>query len=250
MDKPAKDAYNQDLKANKSNVYRYKNVKNIPDLSYIDDYLGISKCGLESLEKNVHIKTSIELKRLNFNVGEDNRKSKCLKMHVGRNKTTNNCIPLSIRGKPMETVSELVYLGDIVTNCGRNMTNIKSRVSKGIGIIGQIFTILESVTFGSHFFTIALHLGQSMLLNSVLVNCEAWYDLSTKELKEISQLDSMFFTRLCRLPSSSPKIAFFLEFGEFDIETTIKSRRVIYWHSILTQKRNQFVYSFAMTQYY
>ena len=89
----------------------------------------------------------------------------------------------------METVSELVYLGDIVTNCGRNMTNIKSRVSKGIGIIGQIFTILESITFGSHFFTIALLLRQSMLLNSVLVNCEAWYDLSTKELKEISQLD-------------------------------------------------------------
>ena len=143
----------------------------MPDLLYIDDYLGVSTCGRNSVERNLFITKSVELKKLNFNVGKGKQKSKCQQMHVGT-KNGLSCPSLVVRGKPMECVTELTYLGSIVTSCGTNITNIRNRVSKGIRIIGEIFTILESVSLGNYFFKIALLLRETMLLNAVLYNLE------------------------------------------------------------------------------
>ena len=60
---------------------------------------------------------------------------------------------------------------------------------------------------------------------------------------------SCFFTRLFNLPSSTPREYFFLETGVLDIETFLKARRIIYWHSIVN-RNSQFIFSFAMVQYY
>ena len=74
------------------------------------------------------------------------------------------------------------------------MSNIKSRVSRGIGIISEIFTILSSVSFGSNYFLIALLLRETMLLNAILYNLDVGYDLSARELRELAQIDVLFFT--------------------------------------------------------
>ena len=55
----------------------------------------------------------------------------------------------------MPEVNEDVYLGDILSNDSKNNKNIKDRISKGLGVINQIFNILRNVNFGSHFFEIA-----------------------------------------------------------------------------------------------
>ena len=64
-------------------VYRYKEKVSVPHLSYIDDLLGINKCGIEALNSNIFLTLHIEMKRMNFNVGGPNKKSKCHRMHVG-----------------------------------------------------------------------------------------------------------------------------------------------------------------------
>ena len=58
----------------------------------------------------------------------------------------------------MPELNEDVYLGDILSNDGKNTKNIKYRISKGLGVINQIFNILGNVNFGSHFFEIAMML--------------------------------------------------------------------------------------------
>ena len=152
-------------------LYKYKNELPIPDLSYVYDRIGISECGLPTLERNVKVTSRIEMNRLKFNVGKAEEKSKCLKMHVSRNKNhKKECLDLIVRGKPMESVNEITFLGDIVSSCGKNINNIRERVSKGIGIINQIFVILDSICFGKQFFEMALLLRSSMLLNSILYN--------------------------------------------------------------------------------
>ena len=49
----------------------------------------------------------------------------------------------------MEEVFEEKYLGDILSEDGRNMKNILARVSKGVGITNNIMSILEEICFGN-----------------------------------------------------------------------------------------------------
>ena len=113
----------------------------------------------------------------------------------------------------MEETEEVEYLGDIVSGDSKNTSNIKNRVAKGTGIINNIFNILDNVSFGQYYFKIALILREAMLVNAVLYNCSVWYNLSKKDLKELDDLDKLFFSRLFQVPRQSPFESFFLETG-------------------------------------
>ena len=56
----------------------------------------------------------------------------------------------------MERVTEDTYLGDIISEDGKNAKNIKSREAKGVGIISEIKNMLETIMLGEHFFSTAL----------------------------------------------------------------------------------------------
>ena len=120
----------------------------------MDDILGMSKCGFSSISLNTFINTQIELKKLRFHVAKKDGKSKCHKLHIG--KSHNLCPTLKVHGTIMPEVTEDTYLGDILSTDGRNTKNIKSRISKGIGVISQLTNLLEAVRFGNHYFEVAL----------------------------------------------------------------------------------------------
>ena len=65
----------------------------------------------------------------------------------------------------MEESQEEKYLGDIISNDGRNMKNIKSRVNKGKGIVSRIMTLLEGIPFGKFYFEVAVILRNSLLVS-------------------------------------------------------------------------------------
>ena len=104
-------------------------------MAMVDDINAISKCGLDSLALNTYINTQIELKKLRFHVPDHNGKSKCHKMHVGDHE--GSCPVLKVHGTVMENVTEDVYLGDVISNDGKNKKNIEKRISKGLGIMTQ-----------------------------------------------------------------------------------------------------------------
>ena len=68
-------------------------------------------------------------------------------------------------------------MGDVVSRDGSNLKNVRSRVGKGIGIISQIMSILETVSFRKYYFQIAMTLRETMFLNGILTNAEIWYNL-------------------------------------------------------------------------
>jgi hypothetical protein len=45
-------------------------------------------------------------------------------------------------------VEEEKYLGDIISNNGKNTKNIEARKNRGTGIVNQIMSILEDICFG------------------------------------------------------------------------------------------------------
>ena len=150
----------------------------------------------------------------------------------------------------MPEVNEESYLGDILSSDGKNTKNIKSRISKGIGMISQIINILDEVSFGPFLFEVALLLRESMFINGILTNAEIWYNFTEKEVKEFENLDHIFFRRLFRLPKSTPIEAFYLETGAIPIGLIIKKRRLNYLHSILQRRDADMLYSFFITQWH
>ena len=130
----------------------------------------------------------VECRKLKFHTLDKYGKPKCHKIHVGP--ANKLCPQLEVHGTKMVEVNQDTYLGDIVSGYGKNTKNLKSRLSKGIGIISDIMNILEKVTFGEYNFSIALVLRESKFLNGMMTNMEVWYGLTEAEIKEIAKKNS------------------------------------------------------------
>ena len=113
----------------------------------VDDILAVSRCGHQSVAMNTYLTSQIEMKKLRFHVPDQNGKTKCHQMHVG--KPSIFCPELKIHGFPMEKVHNHTYLGDILSFDGRNTLNIKDRVGKGIGIMSDILNTLDIVSLST-----------------------------------------------------------------------------------------------------
>ena len=186
------------------------------------------------------------MKNLKFHTADKKGKTKCHWLHIG--KPQINCSIPKIHDENMEEVSEDTYLGDIVSNDGKNTKNIKSRVSKGIGIIAQINNLMKIISFGNHTIEIGLVLRESMLINGILTNGESWYNVTKTEIKDLEKIDAMYLQKLLESPISTPREAFYLELGIVPIECILKQRRLNYLHYLLTRKKQSLLYKFFMTQ--
>ena len=165
----------------------------------------MSECGVKTSMLNSYINFKTKSKKLQFGV------SKCKKIHVGKmcdeykcqTLTVDNWAEIEVNDKEtatttiedqfvgeedMEDTEEEKYLGDIISNDGRNIKNIKARVNKGKGVVSRIMTLLEGIPFGKFYFEVAVLLRNSLLVSSMLTNSEAWYNVTKAELDYLEQL--------------------------------------------------------------
>ena len=180
--------------------YKYKNTVNI-------DIGAIANCGQDSLILNSYINTQIELKKLRFHVPDAQGRTTCHKLHVGCK--SSRCPILKVHDTVMEEVEYDEYLGDVISNDGKNKMNLRRRISRGMGLITQIMNILESVSYGHHFIDIALLLRESMFISSILNNVEVWYGLTRSEVETFEKFDLILLRRILSAPSSTPIESFY-----------------------------------------
>ena len=227
--------------------YNYKNMARIIPLAMVDDLLAVSSCGYDSTVINTAINTIIELKKLKFHIPEVNKKSKCHYLHIG--KPNKYCPGMKVHGHQADQVEEAMYLGDIVRADGKNSSNIKSRVNKGLGIITEIMDILNCVSFGHKFFEIACTLREARLINGILTNADVWYSLQKCELDEIEEVDKMLLRRILAAPESTCIESLYLELGLIPIHVLLKARRVVYLHYLATQDEDEMLSKVFVSQW-
>ena len=227
--------------------YLYKETARILPLAMVDDLIGISRCGFESLALNTFITSQIEFKKLRFHTPDSNGKTKCHKLHIGSKH--KDCLDLKVHGTLMEEVKQDTYLGDILSSDGKNTANIKNRVSKGLGIVNQILTLLEAANFGHHYFEIAILMRESMLVNAILTNSEIWYNLLKAEVKELEEVDKLFLRKILNVPESTPGESYFLELGIIPFNVIIKARRINYLYYLLSRDETEMMSIFFFTQW-
>ena len=228
-------------------LYDYKGGVKVTPLAMVDDLLVIAKCGEKSKDVNIFVNAAIEMKKLRFHTPGSDGKSKCHTLHVGKNKT--DCPKMEVHKCPMEKVDSDEYLGDIISNNGKNTKNIQKRVAKGLGIISQIMDLLKNVCFGRHFFEIAKTLRETMFVNGVLTNCEVWHNVNESEITKLEEVDRLLLRKIFQVQSTCPMEALYLELGCIPLGITIKSRRLNYLHHLITRAEEEMIKKTFTTQW-
>ena len=257
------DTFGKECQEEEKYLYYYKDMVGVPSLSMVDDLINISECGLESVKLNAFINAKSNTKKFQFG------KEKCHKLHIGCK--DQKCGDLFIDTWKIEETEEYDtdrkvlkdvldneykieqseeerYLGDLITTDGKNIKNVSARKSRGIGIIDQIFYYLNDVFFGPYFFQAALMLRTSMLLSSVLVNSESWYNLSSTDIQELESVDNMLHRRILETAKSTPISIMHLELGTIPIRYVIKSCRLHFLQYILKQDKDSLLYKIFQVQ--
>ena len=49
--------------------------------------------------------------------------------------------------------------------------------------------MLESITFGAHYFKTAILLRETMLINALLFNSEVWYSVTKTQIDQLHEVD-------------------------------------------------------------
>ena len=259
------DTFGKECLEENKYTYKYKGEVDIPPLGMVDDLICVSECGYQTSMMHSYIKFKTDSKKLQFGA------KKCKKMHIGRYQEDFKCQQLFVDNweevkventdtgevtmedccvgeEIMEEKDSEKYLGDLISNDGRNIKNIKARVIKGKGIVTRIMTLLEGIPFGRFYFEVAMILRNSLLVSSLLFNSEAWYNVSNAELDLIETVDLMLLRSILKAPKSTPKEMLYLELGCVRFRDIIRKRRLSFLYYILHQNPDSMMYKCFETQ--
>ena len=252
------DSFGKECLLQDKHLYYYKDEVPVPILTMVDDALAITECGYKASMMNSYLNTKTSIKKLQYGV------EKCFKMHVGRKYNQEICPDLYVNGWKLKTVSEVEtglfkqldeesglhemkkvdnekYLGDIVTNDGKNHKNMLARRNRGIGVVTQIMTKLEDICFGKYFFQVAVIWRNTYLISSLLTNAEAWFNVIQTDVTLLESVDESLLRRILEAPISTPIEMLYLELGVVPIRFIIIERRLNFLWYILHEDNESLI---------
>ena len=213
---------------NQTALYKYNKNCYIPVLGMIDDTLGMSSCGVDSVELNAFVNQAMESKKLYFNT------AKCNRIHLGPKK--DECPNLKVHGKLMKDSDSEKYLGDMVSSTG-NDDNIKFRRKIGFQTISDQMTVLKELSAGCHYVSIGLVFRDAVLLSKLLLNSEVWHNLTLKQIEGLEDLDKIYLRNILSAHSKVGIECMFFDVGKMPLRYHIIIRRQLYlWHLLHTEE--------------
>ena len=141
----------------------------------------------------------------------------------------------------MSIKQDQLYLGDIISADGRHDKNIQSRKNKGLGKINEIMKILQSLFLGKYHYEVALVLRSSLLLSSLLLNSEAWVNLTESNIRRLEQTDEILLSKILGCDSNTSNVFKYLELGIYPVRFEIMKRKVLFLQYILQQEDSSMV---------
>ena len=142
----------------------------------------------------------------------------------------------------MKRKSEQTYLGDVLSADGRHLKNVLARKSKSLGTINQIMQILQNVFFGKYYFEVAMVLRSSLLLSSLLLNSEAWVNITETEIRKLEKTDEMLLSKILGCEANTSNAFKYLELGVYPVRYEIMKRKILFLHYILQQEKSSMIY--------
>ena len=210
--------------------YMYKDSLPISLLGLVDDLIGVTEAGYKAVQLNALINEKSAAKCLQFGV------KKCKSMFVGKrrnsfldgqlfvdkwdvvfedNPETGNeeLIETHAGQTPIGNTQEQKYLGFVLSGRGDNMANIKAIRNKSIGIIRKIMNKLNCLNLLNYYFECALIFLKVMLRASILYACEAYYNLTEMQIRQIERIEEGYLRQVLKTARGCPIVQMYLEVG-------------------------------------
>ena len=207
----------------------------IPILLWVDDV--ISCVEGESNQRDI-------LKHID-QFGKDHKlwwgQEKCQVMRVGRHKTTNST-PWKIGDMQIEETKIYRYLGDIISNDGKNSKNIESRKNKMNGTTISIKTIAANETLNKLGTSLLLEMHDSINLSALLTNAESW-NLNKGEKEELERIEINSLKLLFDLPTHIPTPAIIYSFGLLYTSLRVEQKQLLYLWKVTNQDKQHWTHA-------
>ena len=101
--------------------------------------------------------------------------------------------------------------------------------------MNQILNILDSLSLGPYYFSTAVLMRNTILINGITFNGESWYNLTNQDVEELSRIDRQYLCRILNVPHSVPSESLYLELGLQNIDTIIRNRRMNYTKDVISR---------------
>ena len=88
----------------------------------------------------------------------------------------------------------------------------------------------------------------SLLLNSILLNSEAWYSPPIKDIEELEKVDCSLLRQILEAPSGTPNCMLYLELGCIPIRFLVKQRGLMFLHYLLQQDGDTLLFKVLNSQ--
>ena len=101
--------------------------------------------------------------------------------------------------------------------------------------------ILQSLVLGKYHYEVALVLRSSLLLSSLLLNSEAWVNLTESNIRRLEQTDEILLSKILGCDSNTSNVFKYLELGIYPVRFEIMKRKVLFLQYILKQEDSSMV---------
>ena len=85
-------------------------------------------------------------------------------------------------------------------------------------------------------------LRSSLLLSSLLLNSEAWVNLSDKDIRALEQTDEYLLAKILDTGAKTSNTFKYLELGIYPLRFEIMKRKIMFLQYILKQEKNSMMY--------
>ena len=172
-------------------------------------------------------------------------REKCQVMRVGKH-GSDNSNEWKIGEMPINETEAYKYLGDIVTNDGKNKKNLEARQNKATTSTISIKTLASNEMFKEVGTAVLLELHETVTLSALLTNSESWA-LNKGEKDMIEKIEIQAIKQLFDLPAHTPTPALIYTFGLTYTSLRVEKRQLIYLWKILNRDSQHWTHK-ALTQ--
>ena len=159
--------------------------------------------------------------------------SKCNVMRIGSHKK-NEKRKWNLGTMEIEEATTYRYLGDHISNDGKNTKNIEARKTKTLATTININTIASTEVLRNIETTVLLELHDKVTIPGLLANSESLSLLKT-ESSELEKIEYQALRNLFDLPLHTPIPALIFTLGTIYTHLRIEKRRLNYLHRILNR---------------